>query len=186
MIPLSPSLHFSPLRTSLNLPFKLEWRLLLTDRRHHKPVTPSYDLSTFQTLLKMQHSGIVFLLQWYHSTCNYLYVPQGYKTALENIRKTATFAYTCIWEIQGLQLREESEWRQEQPVLGGCGMSGLGVTACPSSSTCSSSSKKSWYLRFLSRVFILLLTCSILSIGTQVHCWLHWLGSMQHDVTEPE
>lgn len=103
---------------------------------------PFYCLGTFQTVLEMQHSGIVFLLRCYHSICNYLQVSHGCKTALENTRKTETFAYTCIWEIQGLQLREESEWRQEQPALGrGC-ISGLRVTACPSSSTCTSSSKK--------------------------------------------
>ncbi|KAF2983836.1 hypothetical protein EK904_005194 [Melospiza melodia maxima] len=67
---------------------------------------------------------------------------KGCKTTLENITKNAIFAYSCIWEIQELQLRKESEWRQEQPVLGrGC-TSGLGVTACPSSSTCSSSKKR--------------------------------------------
>lgn len=115
LIPRSPSQHFSPLGTSLNLvklfSFKLEWRALLTNSKHHKPVTPSYYLGTFQTVLEMQHSGTVFLLQCYHSTCNNLYVSQRCKTALENIRKTATFVYTCIWEIQGLQLRQESQQR---------------------------------------------------------------------------
>lgn len=150
LIPLSSSQHFSPLGTSPNLvklfSFKLEWRALLTNSKHHKPVTPSCYLGTFQTVLEMQNSGTVFLLQCYHSTCK---VSQRCKTALENIRKTATFAYTSTWKIQGLQLRQESEQRQVQPELGrGC-MSGLGVTACPSSSTCSSSSNRRWHLGFL-------------------------------------
>lgn len=102
LIPLSSSQHFSPLGTSPNLvklfSFKLEWRALLTNSEHHKPVTPSYYLGTFQTVLEMQNSGTVFLLQCYHSTCK---VSQRCKTALENIRKTATFAYTSTWKIQG-------------------------------------------------------------------------------------
>lgn len=124
-------------------PFQTEWRELLTNSEHHKPQSYLFTvLVLFKLCLKCSTVVLYFYCDAITVSATICRFHGGVKQPWKILEKTETFAYTCIWEIQGLQLREESEWRQEQPVLGrGC-ISGLGVTACPSSSTCTSSSKK--------------------------------------------